>query len=272
MCADKYTPPVIAMMTDMGLDDWYVGTMKAVILNIRRDTQIIDICHQLSHQNIDDAAFMLSVCYHYFPEGTVFLCVVDPGVGSPRHAIIARTEKYTFVAPDNGLLSLVLNQAKSVEVYSIDNTEYWLDNTSQTFHGRDIFAPAAAQIANGASIESFGKKMDTIKQLPGIDKVSIHENTLTGQILYIDTFGNLLTNVTPDMIPQIDNPADYHLKYKDHIILGMAPHFAAVPTKHPLMYWGSSGYLEIAINMTSAARKWDAHVGEWFELEWPCSK
>ncbi|MFW6286920.1 MAG: SAM hydrolase/SAM-dependent halogenase family protein [Candidatus Sumerlaeota bacterium] len=266
------TPPVIALLTDMGLSDWYVGAMKAVILNICPTARIVDICHKLHSQDVEDAAFMLSVCYNYFPEGSIFLCVVDPGVGSPRHAIIARTEKYSFVAPDNGLLSFVLNQAQHLEVRSIDNTDYWLENASQTFHGRDIFAPAAAHLANGVPLESFGKKMEKTERLPGIDKVSIHENSLTGQILYIDTYGNLLTNVTPDMVPKPEKPEDFRLKFKDHIILGLAPHFAAVPTNHPLMYWGSSGYLEIAINRASAQRKWDAHIGEWFELEWPCSE
>lgn len=259
---------VIALLTDMGHSDWYVGTMKGVALSICPQAHLVDLCHDVAKQDVQEAAFVLKVAHRYFPEGTVFLGVVDPEVGSNRRAIAATDGRHLYVAPDNGLLTFAELDAPRWEARSIDNCSLYLDELSQTFHGRDLFAPVAAHLAAGFALADVGPVVEDMVRLPYIQKVDIEDKTLTGRIIYIDTYGNLLTNVTPDMLPDDANPATMRMHFKGHQIEGVTPHFAAVPQSHPLMYWGSSGVLEIAINYGSAARRWGAQTGEWFELHW----
>jgi hypothetical protein len=261
-------PPVIALLSDMGLSDWYVGTMKGVALSICPAAHLVDLCHDIRKQNVQEAAFVLRNCYRYFPRGAVFLCVVDPSVGSERHGLVARSEDYYFVAPDNGLLAPVSLEATGWEARVIENPEVRLSKPSQTFHGRDIFAPAAAHLARGAAFEHFGPPLDRPVQLRSIERIRLSGNSLTGQVTYIDSYGNLITNLTRDMLPEGVDPRRFRLKLKERTMQGISPHYAAVPVNHPLMYWGSSGLLEIGINYGSAAHKWSVQIGECFELEW----
>ncbi|MBN1868623.1 SAM-dependent chlorinase/fluorinase [Candidatus Sumerlaeota bacterium] len=265
----RLEPPLVALLTDMGLNDWYVGTMQGVILSICPKARLVNLCHGVTSQQVEEAAFVLNVSHGYFPAGTIFLCVVDPEVGSQREAIVAHSEKYYFVAPNNGLLSLVAMKSKEWEVRAVENPAFKLVEQSQTFHGRDVFAPAAARLAQGEPFESVGGPVENMRRLRLIENVRVREKGIAGRIMYIDTFGNLLTNVTPDLLPGEIRRDAFSLAFKSHVIRGITPHYAAVPSNHPLMYWGSSGVLEIAINRGSAARKWDARLGEWFDLEWP---
>jgi len=260
--------PIIALLTDMGHSDWYVGAMKGVILSICPDAHLIDLCHEVAKQDIAAAAFILKVSHRFFPDGTVFLVVVDPEVGSPRRAIVATDGARYYVAPDNGLLTYLEIESPQWRVRAIENPAMRLNEVSETFHGRDLFAPTAAHLAAGEPFESVGSLVPDTVRLPHIQKVQIQDRILTGRIIYIDSYGNLLTNVTPDMLPDAATPDRLKMHFKGHTIQGLTPHFAAVPQSHPLMYWGSSGVLEIAINYGSAARRWSAQVGEWFELEW----
>ena len=262
-------PPVVALLTDMGLDDWYVGTMKGVVLAAAPSARLVDVCHSLPKQSIQDAAFILGLSHAYFPVGTVFLCVVDPGVGSRREAMVARNERFYFVAPNNGLLSFVADRSGEWEGRVIENPAYLLPERSQTFHGRDVFAPAAGHLAAGAPFDTFGPPLAETYRLPFVENVVLREKGVTGRIIYIDSYGNLLTNLTPEMLAGCPDLSRVKLQFKQHIVQGIAPHYSAVPLYHPLMYWGSSGFLEIAINRGSAERKWSGTVGEWFELEWP---
>jgi S-adenosyl-L-methionine hydrolase (adenosine-forming) len=264
----RLDPPVVALLTDMGFNDWYVGTMQGVILSICPQARLVNLCHGVAHQRIEEGAFILNVSHTYFPAGTIFLCVVDPEVGSEREPIVAHNGKYWFVAPNNGLLSFVALKSPEWEARVVENAEFKLADQSHTFHGRDVFAPAAAHLAQGAPFESFGRLVDNMRKLPFIENVRARERGIAGRILYIDSFGNLLTNITPDMLPAGVDPQRFSVTFKSHVIRGVSPHYAAVPLNHPLAYWGSSGVLEIAINRGSAARKWDAGLGEWFELEW----
>ncbi|MFP4382215.1 MAG: S-adenosyl-l-methionine hydroxide adenosyltransferase family protein [Candidatus Sumerlaeia bacterium] len=261
-------PPLIVMMTDMGESDWFVGTMKGVILSVCPQAQIVDLCHRVRHQSVQEAAFMLHINWKYFPKGSIFLCVVDPGVGTERHPLIARNDDYYFIAPNNGLLSYVMEESSGWEFLVIENQKLMLQNQSTTFHGRDVFSPAAGHLAAGHDFEDFGKKLEKAVTIPPIQSVKAEDNSISGRIIYIDSFGNLMTNIKPEMIPDKVNPEKLMLNFHGHLIQGIAPHFAAVPINHPLLYWGSSGYLEIAMNYGSAARKWHAQVDEWFELSW----
>lgn len=258
----------IALLTDMGLADWYVGTMKGVARSICPSVKLVDICHNLTKQSVEEGAFVLNVSHRYFPKGTVFLCVVDPNVGSSREPIIARNEDYYFVAPNNGLLTFVANQSQKWETRIIANPAYRLEDMSQTFHGRDVFAPAAAHLLAGASFESFGPVLEKMVQLRFIDNITLDHNTLKGRVTYIDSYGNLFTNVTPGMLASHSDPTSFRLNFGHHQVRGISPHYSAVPLNHPLMYWGSSGLLEVAFNQGSATRKWAVRVGDPFTLEW----
>jgi len=262
------SPPIIALLSDMGYSDWYVGTMKGVALAVCPNAHLVDICHDVTKQSIQEASFMLHVSHGYFPAGTIFLCVVDPEVGSIRQPLIARNERFYFIGPNNGTLTLVQAHSQEWEARVIENPAYMLGARSQTFHGRDIFAPAAGHLAFGADFQSFGRVIEDTVRIPHIEKVEIKDRKLSGRIVYIDSYGNLLTNVTPDMLPDEMDPHEVRLLFRGHRLKGIAPHYAAVPLNHPLMYWGSSGILEVAINYGSAERKWNVQVGEWFELEW----
>jgi hypothetical protein len=159
-------------------------------------------------------------------------------------------------------------ESKEWEARAIENRDLRLRSQSGTFHGRDIFAPAAGHLAAGRPFEEFGPPIQNIVMLPQIKEVTRRDRSLSGCIIYIDSYGNLLTNVTRELIPGGVDQSRLRLKFRGHLVQGIAPHYAAVPINHPLMYWGSSGLLEIAINYGSAARKWQARINEWFELEW----
>lgn len=262
------SPPLIAMLTDMGLGDWYVGTMKGVIHSICPHARIIDICHNVNKQLVEQAAFILQASYEYFPTDTVFLAVVDPEVGTHRQPIVARSEKYFFVAPDNGILTNVCNMSDEWEIRAIENPEFRLDNQSDTFHGRDVFAPAAAHLAAGKHFENIGPVIEKGTQLNLEENLTWGDKALTGRVIYIDTFGNLFTNISRDLFQQDIEPRSFRLEIREHMIRGLSPHYAAVPIEHPLFYWGSSNLLEIAMNQGSLAEKWEIRTGEYVRLEW----
>lgn len=184
--------PVITLTTDFGLNDPYVGIMKGVILNIAPDVQLVDLTHQIRSQNILQAALALKAAYSYFPENTVHMVVVDPGVGGVRRPIGVRSKKYWFVGPDNGVFTSVLDPQATC--YELTTEKYFLKDVSTTFHGRDIFSPVAAWLSRGKSLRSFGHKItDPVLldwPLPHFDGKAI-----SGEVVYIDHFGNLTTNI-----------------------------------------------------------------------------
>jgi len=242
--------------------------MKGVALSICPQVQLVDICHEISKQSIQEAAFILEISHGYFPERTIFLCVVDPGVGTERQAIVAQNGKYTFVGPNNGVFSFIEMKSDKWEARLIENQAYHFQKHSATFHGRDLFAPAAAHLAVGAPFEEFGPAINNLLQIPTFEEVMVKDRVLSGRIIYIDNYGNLLTNVTPKHIPEDVNHSRFKLSYHGHSVHGISPHYADVPPNHPLMYWGSSGFLEVAINLGSAQRKWQAQTNDWFQIEW----
>jgi len=191
---------IIALLTDFGLNDNFVGVMKGVIYHINPEVKIVDLSHQIESHNIHEAAFLLKSSYPYFPEGTVFLIVVDPGVGSERKSVIVETEKYLFVAPDNGVLSFLMERDMK-RIIQITNEEYFLKPVSRTFHGRDIFAPVAAYLSKGEKVEKFGSQTRKIEKLT-FPEPQVKNNRLVGEVIYVDRFGNPITNINQNTFLQ----------------------------------------------------------------------
>jgi len=190
-------PPIITLTTDFGLADPFVGIMKGVILSIAPLAQIIDLTHQIEPQNIIQAALTLETAHRYFPKNTVHLVVVDPGVGSERRAIAVKTKTATFVGPDNGVLTAVMPPSSCI--YELCNKKYFLPEISFTFHGRDVFAPAAAWIAKGTPLSKMGRKIDD-PQLLELPQPEVKKNAITGEIIHIDHFGNCISNISSELL------------------------------------------------------------------------
>src|SRR5438552_10124031 len=195
--------PIVTLTTDFGLNDHFVGTMKGVILKIVPNAEIVDICHSVQAFDILDGALALAQAYFYFPPRTVHLVVVDPGVGSARRPIIANSEEYNFVAPDNGVLSLMYAREERLSVRHITADHYFLQPVSNTFHGRDIFAPVAAYLAKGVIHEKFGEEISDYVRFNAPKPKAVDEKTFRGVVLRVDRFGNLITNFTAQDIPAL---------------------------------------------------------------------
>lgn len=240
---------IITLLTDFGLEDNFVGVMKGVILGINPVARIVDITHNVRPQDIMSAAFLLKGSYKYFPKGTIHLVVVDPGVGSKRKAIIVKTEDYIFVGPDNGVLSLALDECKIKKIIHITNVNYFLKPVSDTFHGRDVFAPVTGYLAKGIQLEKFGREVREYKKLD-IPKVKAGK----GQIIYIDRFGNLVTNIPKGVSGKI--------QFKGISIDKISSSYAEVEIGRPLAIFGSFGNLEISIRNGSAKDYFRAKIGD----------
>ncbi len=247
------------MTTDFGLRDWFVGTMKGVIAGIAPGTTVIDITHDLAPGDIRAGAFALAAAYRYFPKGTVHLAVIDPGVGSQRKAIVVETSDYFFAAPDNGLLALALRREKVQKIRVLENTSFFLKPVSNTFHGRDIFAPVAAHLSRGIDLKDFGPKRNELVQLPGLAPRQ-RGNRTEGQVAYIDRFGNAITNIYAEGLGREDGAA-WEVVIGRKTLCRVRHYYQSVRRNAPLGLVGSSGFLEVAINGGSAARRLGLRVG-----------
>ncbi len=253
----KPKPPVITLTTDFGTGDYFVGVMKGVILSINPDAKIVDISHEISPFNIREGGFLLSNSYSYFPEKTVHLVVVDPGVGSRRRPIIAKTKRYFFVAPDNGILSYIYKKENNIEVYEITNSNYFLKPVSQTFHGRDIFASVAAHISKGISCNEFGKRINDFTSI-SINEPVIRKNIMTGEIVCIDRFGNLITNISKEDFESSllqSKKKKFEIKINNIKIRNISDSYSSAKDKNLGAIWGSHGYLELFSREANAGEK-----------------
>jgi hypothetical protein len=260
----KSPPPTIVLLTDFGFRDSYVGVMKGVIRNISRDADIIDLSHNVVPQDVAEAAFVLAASYRYFPAQSIFTCVVDPGVGTDRDILCMVTNDQAFLAPDNGLLSVIADECGRGEVRRVSNDDYFLADLSSTFHGRDIFAPVAAHLAEGVEPAQLGPAARHIQQLKLPKPVRAADGSLRGQIIYIDQFGNLITNIRGSTIQRtFDVPKDeLEVSVKRRHMKGLANSYADRPEGELLALIGSSGYLEVAVNQSSAARLLGCEKGD----------
>jgi S-adenosylmethionine hydrolase len=256
--------PCIALLTDFGLADHYVASLKGVILSINPRAVIVDINHNVPSFDIPAGAFELFAAYRYFPPGTVFLAVVDPGVGSKRRILLARTEKYAFIAPDNGILSLALSREKVRRVRSVENPRYFVPRPSRTFDGRDKMAPAAAWLSRGAALSSFGPAVrDIVKWDAPEPRVEGAE--ISGSILYADKYGNLTTNISGEDLSQLAPPgrwASLDAFVAGQRIARFRETYGVANKGEPFLLVGSLGLVEIAARQASAGRRLRAGAGD----------
>ncbi len=255
--------PVITLTTDFGLADHFVGVMKGVILNINSEVDLVDLSHQVASHDILDAAFVVAQSYHHFPPGTIHLVVVDPGVGSSRRPILAATTHHKFVAPDNGVLSLIYDREECCEVRHLTTDRYFLKPVSNTFHGRDIFSPVAGWLSKGVEVDKFGELVTDYIRLTAPRPVRSPHGTVTGAVLRVDNFGNLITNLTPQDLPELfsENPPPFAIIINQRTITRLSTSYSAGKPSELLAIVGSSGYLEICTYQGSAARVLNASRG-----------
>lgn len=244
---------IITLMTDFGTSDHYVGVMKGVILNINPQVQIVDITHTIPPQDIYGAAFLIDSAYRYFPAGTIHVIVVDPGVGSERRAIVCQTETAYFVCPDNGILTHILHNEGHVRTVAVENSAYFLPQVSNTFHGRDIFAPVAAHLSRGIPIGKLGSLVAPPVQLP-IPTPQVTDKAIIGQVIWIDSFGNLVTNISHEILESLEEDIGVIIHAGSAKIDHLNQSYTESAVGEALAIVGSFNQLEISINQGSAAR------------------
>lgn len=248
---------VIALLTDFGTKDYFVGAMKGAILSVNETAGIIDITHEIAAQDIHSASFTLRACYSDFPKKTIFVAVVDPGVGSNRRAILVETDDYHFIAPDNGLLSFIFDAEKNFRVFELADKKFFARNISRTFHGRDIFAPVAAHLSNGVEPNEFGGEVKDFIRLKTEKPRAVSANKIKAEIVHIDRFGNLITNLEPT-----DLPETFTLEIGAKKISRLQKFFAETEAGEVFMIFGSAGFLEIVAFRDSAANLLNAKIGQ----------
>ena len=255
-------PKIISLTTDFGLRDPYVAEMKAAIIGICPDAAIIDLTHGVEKFNVRTGAFMLASAAPYFPNGTVHIAVVDPYVGTSRRPIIIQTERAFFVGPDNGMLILAAEVQGIKQMRQIETRRLMLPHVSSTFHGRDIFAPTAAHLANGIALEEFGPQITEVVK-PEFVKVTRTQDIIVGEVLHVDDFGNLITNIHVKEIAAFGQEI-IQVEIGSHIPqqMKLSTTYAEAKPKEPLALIGSHTYLEIALNQGDAAEKFGAKAGD----------
>lgn len=290
---------IITLLTDFGHQDAYAGIMKGVIAGINPSANIIDICHNIPPQDIMSGAYLLATSYKYFPKGTIHVAVVDPGVGSQRDIICVKIRDYLFLVPDNGLLSLVVPEEKPKSIIRVTNTKYFLPSSSNTFHGRDIFAPVAAHLSLGIKPQQLGARINQLNQMDIPTPRYNKKRQLEGQVIYIDRFGNLITNITREhlewhfhnlIIPRdsLQHPFKkgglrgiYNGEDKEKLLLcktmetiigkkkitGLSKTYADVHAGEPLVLFGSAGFLEVSVNQGNARKFFKVDSGNKIMVE-----
>lgn len=250
--------PKLVMLSDFGHRDAYVGIMKSVALGICSDAQIVDLCHELPAQNVLSGAHILATAVPFLAPGSTVMAVVDPGVGTARRAVAVETEKFIFVAPDNGLLTEALDLQKPKRAFVLNNPQYHLARVSRTFHGRDIFAPCAAHLAAGVSLDELGTEIDvdSLVRLPEVGPL-ISDESIDCRVMHIDHFGNVITNLRRATLDALDRDV-VGVKIKGNLA-PIAQTFGDVSEGKPVCYFNSTDYLELGVRNRSAA--------EQFELE-----
>jgi len=257
-------PPIVALLSDFGLRDPYVAEMKAVILSICSDATIVDVSHDVRKFDVRMGAFVLAQAAPYFPKGTIHVAVVDPGVGTERRPIIIETERSLYVGPDNGVLMLSALREEIKRIHEIANSKYMLKSISRTFHGRDIFSPAAACLAKGVSPSDFGPEIPD-PTTPTFAKPSIQKGKVCGEVIHIDGFGNVITNIAMKNLKKIgvEEGKNLFLGLKDKdLTLRLCSAYGAVSRRTPLAIIGSSEFLELSVNQGDASQLFDAKTGD----------
>ncbi len=255
---------IVTLLSDFGLKDFYVSEMKAVILSKCPQATIIDITHQITQFNVRVGAFQLACATPYFPKGTVHVAVVDPGVGTKRRPIVVETAHGHLVGPDNGLLILAALKEGLRHVYIIENPRFMLPRISNTFHGRDIFAPAAAHLAGGRAAAEFGDEVEDY-EVPDFAEPRLEEGVISGEILHVDRFGNIITNISSGYLSKLSVHENASLKASignETTLLRFFSTYGSVPIGGSLAIVGSHDFLEISVNQGNAAKLFNVRSGE----------
>jgi S-adenosylmethionine hydrolase len=257
---------IITLTTDFGLKDPYAAEMKATILGICPNAAIVDITHEIEKFSIRMGAYVLASAVPYFPKGTIHVAVVDPGVGTRRRPILIQTQQGFFIGPDNGLLILAAEHQGITGTRKITNPRLMLPRVSSTFHGRDVFAPAAAHLANGVHPTEFGSEIrDAVE--PEFTKVTRRKDVLVGEVLHVDNFGNIITNISEKEIAQLRTKDVVSVKLPNQKLkLKLRKAYGEVKPQEPLALIGSHNYLEIAINQGNAAAEFETKPGNKIKL------
>jgi S-adenosylmethionine hydrolase len=249
---------LLTLTTDFGSRDWFVGVLKGVIARIAPRTRVVDLTHDIPPGDIRAGAFALATAYRFFPRGSIHLAIVDPGVGSSRRALAVQTADYCFVGPDNGLLSAALAREKIKGIRALENEKYFLHPVSHTFHGRDVFAPVAAHLSRGLPIRSLGPARKEFARLDWPEP-RYHRDRTEGEVLYLDRFGNGITNLPSNHVPSAHRTCEIRGERK--WVCPLRPFYQSVPPGQPVIVPGSSGFLEIAVNGGSAENQLGLKIG-----------
>ncbi len=247
---------IITLTTDFGSDNWFVGAMKGVIKSINPDAEIVDISHGVRAHNVSEAAFVLGNCYSYFPPATIHTAVVDPGVGSERQAVIVKSSRYYFVGPDNGVLSYAVDREEIDRMVKIEGEKYMLRPVSATFHGRDVFAPVSAYLSLGVEPDEFGPRLEEIARLKPSVPRRIGDREIEGHVIYVDPFGNLITDITGGEIEEFFKELRsrrIRILVRDREIGRLCRTYSEGKDNELIALIGSSGHLEITMNRGRAS-------------------
>ncbi len=245
--------PVVAFLSDFGTRDHYAGTLKAVVLSVCPDATLVDIGHEIPAHDVLAGALELAACYRYFPAGTVFLVVVDPGVGSSRRGIAADCGDYKFVAPDNGVLSAVFRESPPKKVVELTERKYARPTVSRTFEGRDRFAPAAGWLAKGIALVSLGRSIANFQTID-LPQPVVAAREITGEVVRVDRFGNLITNIDRRTLEHFSSGAAIVISVGSRDIARIVATYAEAPGGELCALFGSTDHLEIAVNAGDAAQ------------------
>jgi len=258
--------PIITLLTDFGLKDPYVASMKGVMLSINPQCTLIDITHQVHSHDIKEGALILAQTYSTFPKGTIHLAVVDPGVGSPRKPILLVTKKYFFVGPDNGLFTLPLRRERVKQAVLLTNQKFLLSKVSSTFHGRDIFAPVAAYLSLGVKPEAFGPSIKSWREISFQDP-AMKQGKLIGEIVHVDAFGNLITNIDRKRLLQFSKDYSFAVRLGRRTIQGLKQGYWEGKKGEPIVLIGSGGFLEISVREGNAQKALKIRKGAPIQVE-----
>lgn len=257
--------PIITLTTDFGLDDPFVGMMKAVILSIAPEARIVDLTHGIRSHDVMEAALVIRSSYSYFPRGSIHVVVVDPGVGSQRRPLLATTENGYFIAPDNGVLSEIYAGSSPVACVELTASKFFQHPVSQTFHGRDIFSPVAAWLSRGIQPERFGKPVREVVRLRLPPIRQLGRGRVGGTVLRVDKFGNLVTNIRAEGFKDLLQQNKFRLQIGGRWVDRLCSSYAEAQGREPFAIWGSFGLLELSCNQDSAAKR--LQVGPYDEFE-----
>jgi S-adenosyl-L-methionine hydrolase (adenosine-forming) len=259
---------IVTLLTDFGTADYFVGALKGAVLASNPEAQVVDITHDVTPYDVEAGAFTLRAAFETFPEGTVHVAVVDPGVGSARRAIAVEGAGHFFVGPDNGIFSHVYERARTHRVYQLTNEKFFRERVSATFHGRDIFAPVAGALSRGVRVEELGPEVFDYVRLPSAAVERAGEGRLVGAVIHVDRFGNLVTNITREDLSEGLVERGASLRIAGRAVRRFRRFFAEDDEDlgEPFAVWGSAGLLEVAVFRDSAARVLGARRGDKVEV------